>query len=457
MTPDIGTLLNSVPIAFFASWQQAAVYAALCLFSLAVFAVMWRREGFINIPGFQIYILAYSNILLLPFVNSPLNLFSFGLDGYYRYLPLVPKAFALTALGYVIMMITFVYAYKRRVRPILIDYVEASVERWWMRDDVLVIAGLLIALMTAVLIAGGVPLFRGREAGMLNSALRPLINIQAFLASFTLLLAFGSIFLRPRLSNLFAAGLAIFACILGGQRSVLLVPVAFYIILHFSWRRSRNIMTMFIAGLVLVGLLNAVNLLRGGSASLGGTAEFVGRTFFYGNNFSDLRDFSLILSGWNGELLFGTTLIAGMLGFVPSFLMPLRQEWAWGPFSLNAAGLYDPLGTNPGLRGTFIAEPYLGFGFIGIVVMAIIAGFIFAGDSAGIEDARKAGDRRKFVVCSAGTVLYTQCLGGFFNSAGFFSSYQIILVLLVGLLLADLVDRRGSAKAKAAADQKLPF
>jgi hypothetical protein len=106
------------------------------------------------------------------------------------------------------------------------------------------------------------------------------------------------------------------------------------------------------------------------------------------------------MSNWDGTLLLGKTYLAGFLGFIPSFLFPLRQQWNLGPETLKLSGVYvtDPTHIHPGLRGTYLAEAYLNFGILGLLGISIFVGWFFLYDYGGVTAAVERRDKADFAV-----------------------------------------------------------
>jgi oligosaccharide repeat unit polymerase len=125
---------------------------------------------------------------------------------------------------------------------------------------------------------------------------------------------------------------------------------------------------MFVV-LLVSSLLGA---LRSGTFSLLGSIERLGVNMAYGNTFSDLRDFAVILSYWNHKYLYGATYVAGVVAFVPRFLLPFRDKYAIGVVTATMAGFLPT--EHPGLRvGTF-GEAYLNFGLLGVAALGLLIG-----------------------------------------------------------------------------------
>ena len=152
----------------------------------------------------------------------------------------------------------------------------------------------------------------------------------------------------------------------------------------------------------------------------------------FGNNLSELRDFSWILAGWDGELLLGRTYVSGALSWIPSFLLPDRKEWGWGQFSTRTTALDG--GAHPGLRPTVFAEAYFNFDLVGVVVFATLLGALFGRVAAFANRVLSEPDRgeRAFLLLCA--FLYFEFFLRFQQTAGYFQSYVELSLLCAGLV-----------------------
>ncbi|AGY60478.1 oligosaccharide repeat unit polymerase [Gloeobacter kilaueensis] len=97
---------------------------------------------------------------------------------------------------------------------------------------------------------------------------------------------------------------------------------------------------------------------------------------YAGNNFSELRDFAWVLSNFDGEFLGGKTLLAGIAGFIPTAILPFKEDYLFSRVTNQIVGL--PTDTHFGLRASLFGEWYLNFFWIGVVVFAVVAGVSFA-------------------------------------------------------------------------------
>ena len=87
---------------------------------------------------------------------------------------------------------------------------------------------------------------------------------------------------------------------------------------------------------------------------------------------------AFILKGWKKSglgYLGGKTYLAALLSFVPGSILKFKRVWYWGYFSTNKLFGWK---NHPGLRGGNVLEAYLNFGWIGVVIAAIIQGYTAA-------------------------------------------------------------------------------
>ena len=172
--------------------------------------------------------------------------------------------------------------------------------------------------------------------------------------------------------------------------------------------------------------------IREGRHSISGVFAVLTHSIFFGNTFSDLRDFSWILSRWNGEYFYGKTIFSGMLSMLPSHLSEFRQEWGYGRVTTRIADLDSDI--HPGLRGGHFAEMYLNFGPF-MLLFAFLYGAII-GNISRILMAKLHGKSFSFSIsyCVA-AIFASQILGAFYNTAAFFTVYVLGGILLFATLL----------------------
>ena len=146
---------------------------------------------------------------------------------------------------------------------------------------------------------------------------------------------------------------------------------------------------------------------------------------FYGNSFSDLRDFSWVLSAWDGVYLNGKTYLSAFISFVPSALSSFRAQWGIGKVTAVLAG-FDPL-EHPGLRPGMFGESYLNFGITGVMFIGTILGYSYRYIDYKIK---KAANTTDFIIAFSAPM---SCI--FITNLpitpGFFNLYFMLLIFLL--------------------------
>ena len=235
----------------------------------------------------------------------------------------------------------------------------------------------VIGWYTIVFIYNGtLPLINGRRDFYKDSKLSNVLYI--FFSSIVPVLTsyYGLLFCRIKSrKNFFYLMIGLMTCLFSGNRSDLLTAVALPIMLVIIYKHSKNRISgtlKIIVGMtfiLIVGL--SLALFRSGNS-----ANFISiiQEFIYGNTFCDMRDGAFILFGYGrmyDTYLYGKTYLAGLISFVPSFISEYKRTWGWGYFS--TATLFG-MPNHYGFRGGSYCEAYLNFGYIGVIISAIILG-----------------------------------------------------------------------------------
>ena len=157
---------------------------------------------------------------------------------------------------------------------------------------------------------------------------------------------------------------------LSGSRGSMLGAVFTLMLLLAGRSRSRIKLPALILTVVLfAGAVLSVEMAKGSHRDV--TA---GDRIVYGNDFSDVRDFAFILSRWDRQPLYGKTYLAGLLGFIPRWMVPYREEYSIATYMNRIVGLKKD--THGGLRPGPFGEAYLNFGYPGVIVLGTILGII---------------------------------------------------------------------------------
>jgi len=160
------------------------------------------------------------------------------------------------------------------------------------------------------------------------------------------------------------------------SRGNLLAPFVTAGLIYFSIKNSK--LTPFRA-ICLAGFMlccaAALQLIRA-HASL--SVPNLWYEVLHGNTFfANFRDSSWVLREFEVNrypLFYGRTILAGLLGFIPSSVLPFRQQYAWGALSLNIVNLTDPL--HFGLGQVVFADWYVNFGEAGVVLEGLVIGVL---------------------------------------------------------------------------------
>lgn len=160
-------------------------------------------------------------------------------------------------------------------------------------------------------------------------------------------------------------------------------------------------------------------------------------SFFYGNNFSDLRDFAWILSYWDEEYLYGSSFVSALISFIPRAFSDLREEWSFSMYTNGLIGFDSEI--MPGLRTGFFGEPFLNFGWVGVILFGGLFGFALRFADHKLKEAvRVSGDIIRgyshTLVC-----YFVQC---FAVSASMWMFYVFVVVNLVMIPFTAVMTKK---------------
>lgn len=383
-------------------------------------------------------------IIQYPFTFSPLNGITIGPANYVNYRAHVDAAFLITMAGFGMLLLGYAATGPRGSDFGPMTMVTAGL-RAWTQSVFLQLSSLFMLVLFGFLFALGLIGAGGaRNIAQSHPALRPLYNVAHILLPLTIALDLYVGIRHRRRAMLILAVINIGLAALTGARTVALgglLLFAMAALMHASLlRRLTVIRVLKVAPVAAAALVAAVYLgdVRDGQYNILRTIATLGIKLFYGNNYSDLRDFAWVKSYWDGTYYLGKTQLAGLLGFIPSFISPFRTEWNWGVVTTTIAGL-DPL-VNPGLRAGVFGEMYFNFGLAGVLV----AGFLYGHVIRRVHNAALAAVRTLPLEPARlrilGGLVTLNLVGSLLNTAGFFGFY-ITVAVLGGLQLLDSMLR----------------
>jgi oligosaccharide repeat unit polymerase len=291
----------------------------------------------------------------------------------------------------------------------------------------------------------------GMDAGSIliaNPSIRPFGQFSLFygtlVASYTLIRA-----VRLREPDMIALTVLLFVelAMFGSRSSLLNVAIGMIIVGMIGM--GRRLKLYWILGGVVGGLGLAIFLdaLRRPDFSLQRTLAGSMLGIFYGNSFSDVRDFAVVLSFWDGKFLWGKTYLAGLMAFVPQTLSSFRAQWSIGVVTATLVG-FDPT-SHPGLRTGISGEAYLNFGIPGVVAVGLIAGAIIRLVDSETKRALRLLPRSNLRAYSFWVIL--ALVGVAENSSGASGIYTTMLLLWLSWLFVRVFgDGKGNVPPRQA-------
>lgn len=396
------------------------------------------RKGYrIDYWHLSLFQMLFVTSVMLPFNRSPLNVIAFGPILLKRALPWVNQAFLISALGYgSVILGGSLWRVKLNlgIRKAYSDLLNQPVRVALLllrSPRLLMLSGMGCFLMMCAIL--GV-YFRVAGFGfnlesllIVRPELRPVAQFAAFIAITVGGLALGRYEIRRERSMLVITLLLAGALIFYGARDFLLAIIQLPLLVWMIRRRTR-LKLVYLVGIFGFGLFSSVFLdaLRHHNLSLSRVVLNAGMSIAFGNSFSDTRDFALVLSFWNHTYFAGKTYLAGLLAFIPRFLLPFRDHWSLGVVTATMAG-FSPM-EHPGLRVGSSGEAYLNFGIPAVIVLGVAVGSVMKLVDMRVKEAITHDPYDVRVYAYFFLVTFA---AAFINSVNFSSVYTIALFLLL--------------------------
>ena len=245
---------------------------------------------------------------------------------------------------------------------------------------------------------GEVPLLsraeHARELLELGHPLRYIYTGGFVLANIGLVFVTGGLFLgkiirQYRLLCFFAITAVTITNLSTASRGNLLAPFVTAGLIYFSLKNTK--LTPFRASIWAFLLLLSAAALQLIRNHIGITLAYLWYEVIHGNTFfANFRDSSFVLMAFEANrypLFHGRTILAGLLGFVPSSLLPFRQQYAWGAVTLNIVHITNPL--HFGLGQVLFSDWYLNFGIAGVVLQGLVIGVVLRWLDTRLLDVRR--------------------------------------------------------------------
>ncbi|MBI2743045.1 MAG: hypothetical protein HYX48_03930 [Chlamydiales bacterium] len=424
----------------FGGVRFSPLWMAVDLLLLGHFFFFWYRSykktGWkLDFWTFTIFLQFVLFILLMyPFSASIFNIPALGRD-YERVEPFVDKAFSIGAVGYLFLWVGR-YLHdrpRRRVNFLPLKKLMSGMERIIERNisskrscyALLLLTIALFALIAPFFFSAGFG-FSARDYFIRESSLRPLFNLT--ICAFTVAIwYFGVRYQQWRKKETLLLLFALFflSLFLGSR---LLTFFNLLMVLSYRIFFNKGRVTLWkVAAFMPVFLLGAIFL---ASARTGIDDPFHLLLNFwyqtlYGSHLSDNRDFAWLLSYWDGEYLYGKSYLAALLSFLPRFASEFREAWSYGGYVTELVQ-FDRL-QHTGLRSGPFGEAYLNFGWVGVMAMGTIGGYVLRLADVKLKEAVLL--HGNIVKGFAGTFAFI-VVTNFFNTSGFWLLYFFILINL---------------------------
>lgn len=396
----------------------------------------WKKTGW-KIDFW--YFTLFFNFFVFVFLMYPFNasLFNLGVTKEYFFIfdKEIDRAFCITVIGYLFIWLgRYVYDYMKWEFPLfhvirLLSPFSRIIEKN-LRDQKTILFLFLISITTFILTfyaQSQAGLFlNSRQFFLENDALRPIFNLT--LTLFQIAIIFSGIrFLqyKNKIDKYLFIIFFLFSILLGIRGVAVLCMLSFIVFRIFSKKGHFNILKLFIQCACLAFLGLYIDCLRHGQYNpIDPILQFFSQ-IFYGNHFSDTRDFAWILAYWDEKHVYGKTYLAGFFSFVPRFLSDFRQEWAISVYTNSLVGFKSS--EHAGLRPGLFGEVFLNFGYLGVIVLGFIAGYVLRYADCMLKD---AVNREKDIIKGYCKTLMFFFVSNLFITAGFWGLYVFIFLNL---------------------------
>ena len=410
-------------IIFLASVVSYGVYYSVRSRSAAITTDVW----------ITFYFVLAQNFLFLPISYSSLNALLIG-DVYYDYVAGVDLVVWLSLLGAGFFIAGAISGW-RSSRPLPgFESLRYVVEGFWLRRFAPWYGLGLLTFFAVILASQGIGFGQARLAVMENPSLQPLNNLLNACAQLFVLVSLFHLFKRPGMMSWLAFILTLIASFYGGTRSASVWPILLggSVLMHVG--RVKRVLPALSALAILIVFAIAYGQFRNDNAvdleSGGGFFQ----ELLFGGHLTEQRDFAWVYSVWDHTFLWGKSIWAGLIGFVPSSMSDFRQEWGWGRYTARAAG-FDPA-TFSGFRLPLFGEAYFNFSWPGIACVGFALGWVTFRLSNMIEIAAQSWrTHRGQALCIAATAaIYLNLLQLGLVSVTIFVVYVQVAILASGLV-----------------------
>ena len=229
-----------------------------------------------------------------------------------------------------------------------------------------------------------------------------------------------------------------------GNRNIFLFTILnmYIFYLYKSNRNSIKITKNILLSIILVMVLGILlDFLRRLNMDINSSSIL--NDILYGNTFCDIRDGAFILYGMDNagyKMLYGKTFLADILGFLPTEIMPYRDIWSYGNFTTKTLFGSEH---QPGLRGGWFLTSYINFGYVGVIISALIFAYFYSNLEryfyyTFIKDKNFKHASSKVIICD----IVQKLSLGILITSGISQTYARIGIILIIIAISIFLRRK---------------
>lgn len=347
----------------------------------------YNRKYIISVFNINLYIFAFALLFTsyFQFTNEAWGFLNVNNPSeYYKYLDKIIRINCIGFISYLIAMIIIEFKLfsGRFINRFInaFNNINKKVERLNNRYIKIIFIFCVIGWCGLILIVGDIPLFGDRL--IFNKAnfriLRPFYLILNYMISII-----GSYFAlkvvinKRKIDSIFLIITILILLFTGNRGPVMFLLLnIFMVFVYYTFKvmNANKLIVLAVSIILVLGI--SMSFVRNKEFSISSLSNSIKNEVIYGNTFSDVRDGAFVLKGFEenfDEYLYGKNYLADIISFIPSSMSEYRSKWSYGSFSTKT--LFN-MEDHYGLRGGWFLEPYINFGYIGVIIIALLNGVI---------------------------------------------------------------------------------
>lgn len=349
----------------------------------------YNRKYIISIFNINLYIFAFALLYTsyFQFTNEAWGFLNVSnIADYYQYLDKVIRINCIGFICYLLAMIVIEFEmFSRGFINRFTNYfnnINEKFERLDNRYIKIIFIFCVIGWCGLLLIVKEIPLFGDRLVFNKENfrVLRPFYLILNYMVSIIGSYFALKVIINKRKRDMIFLIIAILMLLFTGNRGpvMFLLLNIFMVFVYYKFKvmNANKLIVLAVSIILILGI--SMSLVRNKEFSVSSLSNSIKNEVMYGNTFSDIRDGAFVLKGFEekyDKYLYGKNYLADIISFIPSSMSEYRSKWSYGSFSTST--LFN-MKNHYGLRGGWFLEPYINFGYIGVIIIALLNG-IFMG------------------------------------------------------------------------------